>query len=166
MQSKTLTLNYNIFDSIEDPSLDTQIRELIEAAKSACDLAHAPYSKFRVGASVLLQDGKTILKGANQENAAYPLCTCAEQVAIYHAAMQHPNTPIKALAIHVGVHPESDHPPSPCGACRQVILESEQKYGNDIQIYISSLDPSIFRFESIKSLLPFYFSGDDLVDLS
>ena len=162
MQVKSLTLNYNIFDSIQDSNLNPTIIQLLNAAKSACELAHAPYSKFKVGASVLMGDNKTILKGANQENAAYPLCTCAEQVAIYHAAIQYPNTKINALAVHVNVRPNNNHPPSPCGACRQVILETELKYDNNIDIYISSLDKEIYHFANIKSLLPFYFSGDNL----
>lgn len=162
MQEKSLTLNYNIFDSIEDSHFDPKMIKLLQAAKSACDLAHAPYSNFKVGAAVMMDKEDIILQGANQENAAYPMCTCAEQVAIYHAAIQHPNTPITALAIHVNVKPTNDRPPSPCGACRQVILETELKYGNDIEIYISSLDHRIFHFKNIKSLLPFYFSGDDL----
>jgi len=162
MEVKSLNLTYNIFDSIKDMSLDSQFIALIEAAKSACDLAHAPYSNFKVGAAVMIAESNSILQGANQENAAYPMCTCAEQVAIYNAAILHPGSPIKALAVHVNVRPVNNHPPSPCGACRQVILETELKYGSDIQIFISSQSDAIFHFPNIKSLLPFYFSGDNL----
>ncbi len=162
MKVKSLNLSYNIFDSIRDKALDQQYLPLINAAKSACNLAHAPYSNFKVGAAVMMKDNDAIIQGANQENAAYPMCTCAEQVAIYNAAILHPGVPVKALAVHVNVVPTHNRPPSPCGACRQVILETELKYGGDIQIFISSQADEVFLFPNIKSLLPFYFSGDDL----
>ena len=159
MKQKTVNFSYTIYEKSDELPEITQ--QLLTAAREACDLAHAPYSQFRVGAAVLLQNG-TILKGANQENAAYPMCTCAEQVALYHSAMQFPGEKIDALAIHVNVKNSVSHPPSPCGACRQVILEYEQKLHQDINIYISSLTKEVYHFESIKALLPFYFSGDDL----
>ncbi len=159
MKQNTVNFSYSIFENIGELSESSQ--QLITAARKACDLAHAPYSQFRVGAAVLLQND-TILQGANQENAAYPMCTCAEQVALYHSAMQFPEVKVNALAIHVNVNNAISHPPSPCGACRQVILEYEQKHRQDINIYISSLANEIYHFESIKALLPFYFSGDDL----
>lgn len=159
MKQNSITLSYKVFDSIYEVIED--FRPLIIAAQDACSLSHAPYSNFRVGSAVRLENAE-ILKGANQENAAYPMCTCAEQVALYHSAMQYPTIPISALAIHVNVDNKSHHPPSPCGACRQVILEYEQKFGHDIQIFISSLRNEIYHFDSIKQLLPFYFSSDDL----
>ena len=159
MKQKTVNFSYSIYENFEE--LPPTAQQLVDAARKACDLAHAPYSQFRVGASVLLWND-TILQGANQENAAYPMCTCAEQVALYHSAMQFPDVKVNALAIHVNVNNAISHPPSPCGACRQVILEYEQKHQQDIQIYISSLAQEVYHFESIKSLLPFYFSGDDL----
>jgi cytidine deaminase len=160
MIKKTKVLNYSIFTNTSE--VEEQIGHLIQLSKAACDLSHAPYSNFKVGASILLQNG-AFIQGANQENAAYPMCTCAEQVAIYNAAIHHPGVPVVALAIHVNVDNSVDNPPSPCGACRQVILETEIKFDTDIAIYISSKKPEIFRFENIKSLLPFYFSGKDLI---
>lgn len=160
MKQKSIQLSYKVYDNLSE--IDPQYHDLIQAAKEACDLAHAPYSMFRVGASVRLQDNQ-ILKGANQENAAYPMCTCAEQVALYHSAMQFPTTPIRSMGIHVNVDNGDGHPPSPCGACRQVILEYEQKFGQDIEILISSLNEEVYHFNSIKDLLPFFFSGDDLI---
>ncbi len=160
MIQETYSVTYTIYADITE--IETQIVKLLDAARSASELAHAPYSNFKVGAAVLL-NSDTIVQGANQENAAYPLCTCAEQIAIYNAAILHPNTPVKALGLFVNVAHDNTFPPSPCGACRQVILETEERYGSDIAIYISSQNKEVYKFKNIKSLLPFYFSGKDLV---
>ncbi len=159
MIRKTHSVEYTIYSDISE--VPNKWHDLIRKSKEASDLAHAPYSNFNVGSSILLDNGKIVL-GANQENAAYPLCTCAEQICIYNAAIQYPGIQPSALGLYVNVKNQGDIPPSPCGACRQVILETEEKFGIDITILITSQNPEVFHFPSIKSLLPFYFSGKDL----
>ncbi|MEL7021021.1 MAG: cytidine deaminase, partial [Bacteroidota bacterium] len=118
---------------------------------------HAPYSNFYVGAAVLLQNGQ-ILNGANQENAAYPMCLCAERVALASAHAQHPDSPVVAIAITVKNPAQViNQPAAPCGACRQVICETEQRYQQSMQIVLRGETGEIFVFEGGKDLLPIGF---------
>ena len=116
--------------------LSKEDKDLVEKAMDASNMAYAPYSNFNVGAAVRLQNGKT-LAGNNQENAAYPSGLCAERVAIFAASAKHPNTPIVAIAITA----QSDHISvgellSPCGSCRQVMVEYEYRHQNSIRILL------------------------------
>ncbi len=126
-------------------------------------LAYAPYSKFRVGAAVLLSDGG-IFQGANQENASYPLCMCAERTALYNLSMYWDDQNIKCIAI-TAKHPEKilkEHA-MPCGACRQVISEYEFRNQAPIKILLVNESHQIVSFNSIKDLLPYSFDPDVLI---
>jgi cytidine deaminase len=114
--------------------------------------AYSPYSNFPAGAVVLLEDG-TIVGGNNQENRAFPAGLCAERVAIFSAAAQNKDKLISAVAIHANVSAEI----SPCGSCRQVILEYEEKQSKAIQIYLINGKDEVRLFDSAANLLPFAF---------
>lgn len=136
-------------------------KKLIEAAKNATINAYAPYSKYNVGAAVLLEDG-TIMSGNNQENAAYPSGLCAERTALFYANAQYPQLAVEAIAIaayHNGAF--SDSPCSPCGSCRQVLVEVENRFGRAVKIIMYGAD-KIYEVSSIKDLLPLSFGKEYL----
>lgn len=111
-------------------------KSLIDSAREASLLAYAPYSYFRVGAAVLLADGM-IVKGNNQENMAYPLGSCAERVAVNYARANYPTCKIEAIAIF---SPDSEEPITPCGGCREVLLEVVRSQGSDIIVIMAGQD--------------------------
>ncbi len=146
--------------------LNAEDRELVERAKAMTRNSYAPYSKFHVGAAIRMEDG-TIVTGANQENAAYPSGTCAERTACYYASANYPGMAMKKIAIAAWTrlhHDEKDsdeacfqkHPISPCGGCRQALLEYEALYGN-IEVILYGLD-CIYILPSVASLLPLCFT--------
>lgn len=150
--------------SIQSFSLDELSqtdRQLIEAAKQATARSYSPYSRFAVGAALQLANG-TIVTGSNQENAAYPSGLCAERTALFYANSQYPDQPVKALAI--AARSESgflDVPIPPCGACRQVMLETEQRYRTAMRILLYG-EKEIYVIESTKTLLPLSFGEEFL----
>ncbi|MCS7028006.1 MAG: cytidine deaminase [Bacteroidia bacterium] len=156
---KTIKLNcsYTIIEEWNELQQDEQ--ELIVAAKKASKLAYAPYSEFFVGAAILLKDGKTILTGNNQENAAYPSGLCAERVAYFQAGALGYAKEIAKIAITAYTQKfEYSNPVSPCGACRQVMAEYEQlsKQPTIILLTGSNLLP-VYRIEGVEMLLPLQF---------
>jgi cytidine deaminase len=138
------------------------LADLMSVAIQQLDKAYAPYSNFHVGAAALTTDD-AIFKGCNQENASYPLCICAERVALYNFGVNS-ESKIKALAV-VARNPAKplDKPVSPCGACRQVILEFEQKQNSDIVIFLKGESDIIYQIENAKQLLPFSFDKSSLL---
>lgn len=139
---------------------DTE-RMLVEKAKDATDNSYAKYSNFHVGAALILENGKVII-GANQENAAYPVTLCAERTAIFAAQANYPDQPVKALAIAArNANGFLEDPISPCGSCRQVILEVEERYKTPIKIYLYGTK-GVFVVDSIKDILPLSFVEDCL----
>jgi len=131
-------------------------KKIIDCAKDACFRAYAPYSQFRVGAAVLLANGD-IVTGSNQENVAFPSGLCAERTTLFYANSQYPEQAVKSLAI--AAYTQGDFvksPVSPCGACRQVILETEMRYKNPIRIYLYGKN-EIYIIEGINDLLPLAF---------
>lgn len=136
-------------------------QRLIELAKKATYNSYTPYSHFNVGAAVRLGNGMEII-GANQENAAFPVTLCAERTAIFAAQAQHPDQPIVALAIAArNNHGFVDEPASPCGSCRQVILEVEQRYKCDMKILLYGTR-GVYVINSIKDILPLYFVDESM----
>ena len=148
------------YDNIED--LDTESKYLIHKAKEATAHSYSPYSRFCVGSALVLEDD-TVVTGANQENAAYPLCMCAERVALYAAAAQFPGKRIKKLAVvaHKKNHKELI-PAASCGACRQVMLEFEQRQNTPIEVIMLGPGEKWIKCPSALSLLPFGFVGKSL----
>ena len=156
MKEITLKINYTEYDSVKEMSPEDQ--ELVKAANEAREGSYSPYSNFQVGAALRLADG-TIVKGANQENAAYPSGLCAERTAMFWASANYPDVPFDTLAIagaDKGVLCES--PASPCGACRQVMAEYQKKYGRPLRtIWVGS--KRIRKFEKVEDILPFIFDS-------
>lgn len=142
--------------------LDQESKYLVHKAKEATTHSYAPYSKFHVGAALILQDG-TVITGANQENAAYPLCMCAERVALYAAAAMHPGKKIMKMAIvaHKKNHKELV-PAASCGACRQVMTEFEDRQKVPFEIVMLVAENQWVKCSSAESLLPFLFTKDNL----
>ncbi|MGE0088274.1 MAG: cytidine deaminase [Bacteroidales bacterium] len=141
--------------------LEKIYEELINNAKKAAESAYAPYSKFKVGAAVLLGNG-LIIRGNNQENAAYPSGLCAERVAIFYANAQYPEQPIKAIAVAaLTADGYTKDPIPPCGSCLQVMLESENKFKTSIKVFLYG-ENKITSAESIKQFLPVNFNSEML----
>ncbi len=134
---------------------------LNEARKVTAD-AYAPYSNFHVGAVAILDNGEKVA-GTNQENASYPVGICAERVLLGSAATLFPNVAIKTMAISYNSNEvKSDHPISPCGMCRQALLEYETRTEKPIRIILSGQEGKVFIINSVKYLLPFAFTSDEL----
>ncbi|MBL7871071.1 MAG: cytidine deaminase [Cyclobacteriaceae bacterium] len=151
---------FETYKSLDD--LDTESKYLIHKAKEAAHHAYAPYSKFHVGAALILEDG-TLITGSNQENASYPLCMCAERVALYTAAAQHGGKRIMKIAIvaHKKNHKELSAAAS-CGACRQVMAEFEERQKKTFEVIMHHTDSQWIKCASASSLLPYAFNKESL----
>lgn len=146
--------NYNTREGFSD-----LLKELFAEADRQTNLAYAPYSNFRVGAAVLDQEGN-IYGGSNQENASYPLCMCAERVALYHCISAYQDVKIAAIAITARSEKRSlDNFVSPCGACRQVMVEYEKRFGIPMKLYLLHANGSVLELDSVSNLLPLSFDG-------
>ncbi len=151
---------FKIFDTIHELPEDEQI--LIHKASSVLPKAYAPYSHFHVGAAILLENGK-IVTGTNQENASYPIGLCAERIALAAASSIHPDLKIKTIAVTIkNFNKPTLEPVSPCGTCRQVLLEKEQQSGEAIKILLKGEGEKIYVLSSVSSLLPLSFGSKDL----
>ena len=156
MTSKEIKIAYKEYESLAE--LDPKDRELAQAAIDATAQAYAPYSKFNVGAAVLFKDG-VIVKGSNQENAAYPSGLCAERTALFYASASRPDKPMTAIAIAASQNGELlETPVTPCGACRQVMAQYQLKSGLPMMVLLIGAH-SILKFERIDDLLPFIFDS-------
>ena len=141
--------------------LNDEEKKLVDAAKEASNRSYAPYSRFQVGAAVRLAGG-VLVSGSNQENAAYPSGTCAERTTLFYANSQYPDRAVEALAIAAQTGGKFiEHPTAPCGACRQVILETEERYRHPIRIYLYGTN-EVYIVDSIVGLLPLCFGKSDL----
>ena len=140
-----------------DELTDTE-RGAVDAARRSCLNAYAPYSNFKVGAAIVLDNGTTVT-GANQENVAFPSGTCAERSACYYAGANYPDAHFTLIAIAaIGTDGEMTEPPTaPCGACRQALLEYETLAGHNVPVLLAG-KTSIYRLPSVKALLPLSFS--------
>ena len=157
---KTIVLKINVqlypYDELRD--MDQMI---INEAIKATEGSYAKYSNFNVGAAVLLDNG-TVVRGANQENAAFPSGLCAERVALFAAQANYPDMPVKILAIAAkNEHGMTPKPVSPCGACRQVMIEVEQRYNVPMRILLYGTE-GVFVIQSAEDLLPLSFADDDM----
>ena len=141
--------------------LEGKYRWLYNLAFAASEKAYAPYSKFHVGAAALLENGQ-VVTGNNQENAAYPSGLCAERTALFSAGAQYPESPVSTLAI-AGVKENGERVDmiTPCGACRQVMLETEQRYGKSLEVLLCGKEKA-YLLPSAASLLPLCFGKEDL----
>ena len=156
MTSKEIKIAYTEYTSLDE--LEPKDKELAQAAIDATAQAYAPYSKFNVGAAVLFEDG-VIVKGSNQENAAYPSGLCAERTALFYASASRPDKPMTARAIAASQNGELlETPVTPCGACRQVMAQYQLKSGLPMMVLLIGAH-SILKFERIDDLLPFIFDS-------
>lgn len=152
---KNLTLTFQEFDHFSELSEIDQL--LVKKANEIVENAYAPYSNFKVGASVLLENGEVVL-GSNQENIAYPSGLCAERVALFYAGANFPNLKINTLCIVAkGDLIPVDHLLSPCGSCRQVMSESEMRQNSPFRVILVSQNSKVLVFNSAIDLLPFAF---------
>ncbi|NVO84583.1 cytidine deaminase [Hymenobacter terrestris] len=158
----TLTITADILASEAD--LTPAETATWQAAQAATATSHSPYSHFQVGAALLLDDG-TVFGGSNQENAAYPSGLCAERTALFGLAVSQPQRRIVGMAVAARPTGGDFGPANPCGACRQVMAEYEQRQEQPIPLLLPGPDGSIYRFPSLSALLPFGFSADDLPKL-
>ena len=153
MKKLTTAINYLLVQPDELPPAE---QALVQKAIDATNNSYARYSNFHVGAACLLENGNIVI-GANQENAAFPSGLCAERTAIFAAQANHPDQPITTLAIAArNVNGLLKSPISPRGACRQVVLEIEDRYQRPVRILLYGTE-GIYVFKSIKDLLPFSF---------
>ena len=156
MENLTHTLHYQRCTYEE---LSEQDRLLVDAAKQATQRSYAPYSRFQVGAAALLADG-TLVTGTNQENAAYPSGLCAERTTLFYAGSAHPDKAVVALAI--AAYSEGAFTPmpiAPCGACRQVMLEVEQRHQQPMRLLLYGAEAVCLVEEGVGDLLPLAFDG-------
>ncbi len=162
MENRQLHIDYEFYDSLSE--LPIRLQHLVGQSRKISAMGYAPYSRFRVGAAVLLSDG-TVVLGNNQENASYPEGLCAERVAVFSAKANYPEQPIEAIAICSNPMDFSTSVPlAPCGACRQVLAEYENKDKKDITLLLTSLKGPIIQIKSVKALLPFQFSAENLTE--
>jgi len=153
--NKNLTIAYQELDDFS--SLGSTDFALVEKAYGICEKAYAPYSKFKVGAAAILSNGEVIL-GSNQENIAYPSGLCAERVALFYAGANFSDQSVKTLCIVAkGDLLPMDKLLSPCGACRQVMLETEIRQSEPYRVILVSQNKRTIIFSSAKDLLPFAF---------
>ena len=153
---KSFAFTFETFSSLRELPEEEQL--LIQQALDNSRNAYAPYSRFHVGASVKLENG-TCIAGNNQENASYPQGLCAERVALFSASANHPGQPIAAIAL---ASADGNGILTPCGACRQVLLEYEQRQGKPIRVLMANSTGEVIVVQSAKDLLPFCCSKDHL----
>ena len=155
MKEISITTQFTVFDSVKE--LPKDVYSLMEEAVAIRKKAYAPYSKFRVGVAILLDNGQIVL-GSNQENAAYPSGLCAERVAVFYAGSVYPEAKILKMAITAASDSNKTTTPiPPCGSCRQSIAEYEIKQDTPIEIYFMGEEGEVNKSESLKNLLPFMF---------
>ena len=156
MTNKEIKIAWREYYGLDE--LDVQDRELAQAATDATALSYAPYSGFNVGAAVLFEDGE-IVKGANQENAAYPSGLCAERTALFYASASRPDKAMTAIAIAAGQKGKiCDMPATPCGACRQVMAQYQTKSGRPMKVILVG-EKLIWSFDKVDDLLPLIFDS-------
>lgn len=157
---KKSQFSFEEFESIDE--LNAEDKSLLEKAKETTKDAYAPYSGFLVGAAAKLVNGK-IITGTNQENASYPVGICAERTLLSAAASVYPGIGINTIAIsYNNIHGESKRPVSPCGICRQTLVEFEGRTKQQIRLILSGLSGKVQIISSASLLLPFSFTEDDL----
>lgn len=156
MTSKEIRIVYNEYESLDQ--LDPRDRELAQAAIEATKSSYAPYSHFNVGAAVRLDNGE-IIKGSNQENAAYPSGICAERTAMFYASANYPENAMTAIAITASQNGTlCDNPVTPCGSCRQVMAQYQTKGGQPMEILLIG-GKKIWKFTKVDDVLPLIFDS-------
>ena len=158
MSKKSLNIEFVEYDSTN--GLDKDLLTLINCAEDNLQNAYAPYSNFKVSAVCKMENGE-IIAGTNQENGAYPSGLCAERVAVFAAKSKFPNQNIDKIVITT--EQSNTFPVSPCGACRQVLIEYEITQNQPIELILKSGNSKIWKFKSIADILPFAFDGSSIL---
>lgn len=158
---KTIGLTIEVYEN--DKDLSPEDAHLLTKAREVSQLAYAPYSTFYVGAAALLTNGE-IITGTNQENASFPVGICAEQVTLSAISSLYPHGEgIVTMAIsYQGKGIKSDHPISPCGVCRQALVEHEVRTKQNMRIILSGLEGEVYIIPDAHALLPLAFHPDEL----
>lgn len=160
MEEFQLTVRWSIYE--QPDQLPREEAVLLEEATAALAKSYSPYSNFKVAAAVKLANGE-VLSGANFENAAYPMCLCAERSVLAAAASVFPGVAVTSMAITVeNPHKPVQQPAAPCGACRQVMAETEHQQGEPMQVILRGQEGNTFVFSSARDFLPLYFDSDYL----
>ena len=160
MRKLTIAADLEVYDEVNE--LPNDVQDLIKKAIEARESSYSPYSKFKVGAAILLDNGE-VITGSNQENASYPAGLCAERTAIFYAGAKYPDSKMLKMAVSArsSVHPV-EVPTPPCGSCRQAIAEYEVKQEQPIEIYFMGEKGKVVKAESISDLLPLIFDNSYL----
>lgn len=160
MKEVKIETKLEVYDDISE--LSEAVQRLMDAAIEARKNAYAPYSKFNVGAAILLDNDEVVI-GNNQENACFPSGLCAERTAIYYAGAKYPKAKILRMAITASSQNQvTDKPVPPCGACRQSIAEYEIKQEQPIEIYFMGAKGKVVKSHSLANLLPLLFESSVL----
>jgi cytidine deaminase len=160
MKNQQYNFEFEVYDSINDLNKDDA--ELLHKAAEATNKAYAPYSNFFVGAAARLKDG-TIVTAANQENASFPVGICAERVLLSSVSSQFPAEIIETIAVsYDNRNGESNKPISPCGVCRQTLLEYEQRQQQPIRLILGGMEGEVYVIEKARMLLPLSFNKEDM----
>ena len=161
MKEKEVRFVYEVHHSIK--GLNKIDASLLEKSRNITSTAYAPYSNFQVGAVALLANGE-IVNGSNQENASFPVGLCAERVLMSAISSLYPNIAIHTIAIsYNNLNGESNHPISPCGICRQSLLEYQSRSNHPIRLIMSGMEGKVFIIPNAAMLLPLSFTSDDLL---
>ena len=160
MQHKKLDFSYSELDSHSE--LSREDLDLLQAAEQSVNAAYAPYSHFKVGSAVMLENGN-IITGNNQENMAFPSGLCAERVAVFAAVSANPGIKIKAISITAKSNEfPVEEPVTPCGGCRQSLFEYEHNQDSPIRIILGCETGKVIVVEQVGDLLPLSFKGEML----
>ena len=160
MKKEAYNFEFEVHDSME--SLPEKDAWLLDKAREVTQHAYAPYSHFQVGAVASLGNGE-IVTGSNQENASFPVGLCAERVLLATVASIYPKVSIETIAIsYHNDNGESDHPISPCGICRQSLLEYESRVNHPIRLILGGMEGKVYVIDKAAMLLPLSFTSDDL----
>ena len=155
MKEVKIESTFKVYEDLSE--LPDDIQQLMQSAIETREKAYAPYSKFKVGAAILL-DNNEVVVGSNQENASYPSGLCAERTAIYYAGAKYPKAKILKMVITASSQNQvTDSPIPPCGACRQSISEYEIKQEQPIEIYFMGVTGKVVKSHSLANLLPLGF---------
>ena len=160
MEIKKLVTDLTVYEDRKE--LPAEWYNLLSIAYESAKKAYAPYSRFYVGAAILLENGE-IVTGSNQENCAYPSGLCAERTTAFYASAHYPNVAFKKIAI-IAINPQTKltTPVPPCGACRQVLSEYEQLFKSNIEVLFAAEEGPVYKVNSVGDLLPFSFGADFL----
>lgn len=161
MEQQQYSFYFDVYDNLN--LLEPIDSMLLQKARETTEKAYAPYSKFNVGAAALLNN-QEIITGTNQENASYPVGICAERVLLSAASSIFPHEPIRTIAIsYNNLKGESNRPIYPCGICRQSLVEFQERFHQPIKLILSGMEGKVYIITNAAHLLPFSFTGADLI---